>query len=134
MPPGSFQNQILQWQFGGKTANSRGAGKGHRAPATEFEAELHERFGLHQAAAEGMRDSPFNLDTTQALQNLIDGPSRMEEHGQVEITRNLQLRDQKLLLPLRVKSWHEVVKTDFTDGNRRLFAQRFAFQPAAQRR
>ena len=98
-------------------ADLQGALEGHRAAEAELEAARGELLSLHVAAVEGMRDAARHVDAAQVFEQTVGRATHMQHHRQAVRAGQLQLRNIEALLALAVRTRHEMVEPDFTDGH-----------------
>ena len=83
--------------------NLQRALEGHRAAEAELEAELDEGLRLLLAAVEGMRDAARLPGATcrRCFSTLVDRAPHVQDHRQLVLARQLQLRVEEALLRAR---------------------------------
>jgi hypothetical protein len=122
-----------QWHRGGDATDAQRPVEGERAAETELEAELGERAGLLLAAVEGVSDAAAHRPCAQLLEDAVDRPADVQQHRQVELAGEPQLRREDPGLTLPVEAGDEVVQADLADRHQpRVVAVRL--EPGTQRR
>ena len=112
-----LQHQGVQRQLRGQHAQLQRTLERERPAKAQFEAHGDELLGLLQTAIEGMGNAAFHRRLAQTLQQQIGAAPHMQEHGQIVLLRQLQLRFVKQLLPRHVQTGHKTIQTDFTHGH-----------------
>ena len=85
-------------------------------------APPNELIGLLATAVIGMRNPAHDFDAAQMLEDMIDRASYMQDHGQIEAARELELFAIEIFLALAVVAFDEEIEADFADGYRRIGA------------
>jgi hypothetical protein len=133
-----FEDDGLQRQGRGQATNTRRAGVGHGAAKTEFEAQLDELVRLLATAVEGMRDAAPDPDPAELLEHPIDSTANVQEHRKIACSGDLQLFNEKVLLPVDRRIGDEQVEANLADGDRPIRSGDTLLQPllagAANRR
>ena len=77
---------------------------GHGAAKPQLEAQCDEGLGLLQTAVEGMGDAARHGNVAQPLEELVRRAAHMQDHRQIEPSRQLQLGTVELLLPRGIEA------------------------------
>ena len=95
-----------------EAADLQRALEGQRAAEAELEAQRHKGQRLLLAAVERVRDAAAHADEAQVLQQRVGRATHMQDHRQIELARQLQLRDIEDFLPRPVEARHKMIQPD----------------------
>ena len=89
----------------------------HRPAEAELETEFDKGERLLLAAVECVRDAAAHRRAAQMLQQGVGRAPHMQDRGQLELARQLQLLGIEKLLAYAVEARHEMVEPDLADRN-----------------
>ena len=110
-----LHHQGIQRQLLRQLAQVKRAFIGQCTTKSKLETHLDEDFGLLHAAVERMGNAATNRQFAQALEQLVGGTAHMQDHRQVELARQLQLRAVEKILLHRVEPGHKIVESDLAN-------------------
>ncbi|MBS1210233.1 MAG: hypothetical protein H6R19_2631 [Proteobacteria bacterium] len=121
-----FKDDGTEWQTRRKRPDTRRAGIGHCATKAQFETPVNEGLRLLHAAIEGMCDAaPYRM-APQVFEHPVLGTPGMEDHGQIELTGQLQLLDEKPILVSRISFFLIRIQSDLPHRPRSPFGKQTA--------
>ncbi len=108
-----FEQQVLEGHGRGERAQATGAFVGHRAAEPKEKTFAPERLGLLAAARETVHDAAEPAHPPDRRDHGVHGVARVDDHRQVEVPRELQLRVKQCALAVRIQPVHEIVEPAF---------------------